>query len=397
MNIMIYEMNLRATCAGVAALFVTALFGATLTAQEDNLVPNSSFENSSLKKLKSYGQLEEFSENWFAGTESLLDLFAEGMKSEKVNIPNNLYGKQDASDGVCYAGLRAYSKDTRLFRNYYEVELTTALEKNQMYCVSFDVSLSDLSRYAVNGVGAVLSDRKVEQGNKGLIVRDMDVKHHGNKVMSLYDGWETICGTTIGTGEEEYLMIGGFETDRDITVEKIKRPSGISGAQLNHAYYYLDNVKVFPISAKSQCACTRADEVRTDLVYGSSVVLSESMTAEDIISVSAVYYAFLKRNPTGAGQTTISQLAVMLKENPSWKLRVIGHADADEFNEGKINPRYRELGAKRADIVIAKFGDFGIGASRLVTDSREDLDPASTRDTDISRAQNRRVTFEIIR
>jgi outer membrane protein OmpA-like peptidoglycan-associated protein len=394
---MIYEMNLRAACAGVIAVFVASSFGVSLTAQEDNLVPNSSFENSNLKKLKGYGQLEEFSENWFAGTESLLDLFAEGMKSEKVNIPNNLYGKQDASEGVCYAGLRAYSKDTRMFRNYYEVELMTALEKNQMYCVSFDISLSDLSRYAVNGIGAVLSDRKVEQGNQGIIVRDMDVKHHGNKVMSLYDGWETICGTTIGTGEEEYLMIGGFEKDGDMTVEKIKRPSGISGAQLNHAYYYLDNVKVFPISAKSQCACTRADEVRTDLVYGSSVVLSESMSAEDIIGVSAVYYAFLKRNPTGTGQATISQLADMLKENPSWKLRIIGHADEDEFNEGKINPRYRELGAKRAAIVVTKFGDFGIAASRLVTDSREDLDPASTRDTDISRAQNRRVTFEIIR
>jgi outer membrane protein OmpA-like peptidoglycan-associated protein len=46
---------------------------------------------------------------------------------------------------------------------------------------------------------------------------------------------------------------------------------------------------------------------------------------------------------------------------------------------------------------VTKFGDFGIAASRLVTDSRENLDPASTRDTDISRAQNRRVTFEIIR
>jgi outer membrane protein OmpA-like peptidoglycan-associated protein len=397
MKIMINTMKLRTLCAGMAALFVASFFGAALTAQEDNLVPNSSFENSDLEKLKSYGQLEEFSENWFSGTESPLDLFADGMKSEKVNIPNNLYGKQEAADGVCYAGLRAYSKDPRLFRNYYEVELISALEKNQMYCVSFDVSLSDLSRYAVNGVGAVLSDRKVEQGNTGLIVRDMDVKHHGNKVMSLYDGWETICGTTIGTGQEEYLMIGGFQTDGDMTVEKIKRPSGVSGAQLNHAYYYLDNIKVFPISAKSQCACTRADEVRTDLVYGSSVVLNESMSAEEIISVSAVYYAFLKRNPTGTGQATIAQLAEMLKSNPSWKLRVIGHADEDEFDEGKINPRYRELGAKRADIVVTKFADFGIAASRLVTDSRENLDPASTRDTDISRAQNRRVTFEIIR
>lgn len=391
MNNMNTTLKLRTLCAAMATLF-----GAALIAQEDNLVPNSSFENSNLKKLKSYGQLEEFSENWFGGTEALLDLYAEGMKSEKVNIPNNLYGRQEAADGVCYAGVRAYSKDKRLTRNYYEVELMSAMEKNQMYCVSFDISLSDLSRYAVNGIGAVISDRKVDQGNLGLMERDMDVKHHSNKVMSLYDGWETICGTTIGTGEEEYLIIGGFEKDTDMDVEKIKRPSGISGAQFNHAYYYLDNVKVFPISAKSQCACTRADEVRTDLVYGSSVVLNESMSAQDIVSVSAIYYAFLKRNPTGTGQATIAQLADMLKDNPSWKLRVIGHADEDEFNEGKINPRYRELGAKRADIVIAKFGDFGIDASRLVADSREDLDPASTRDTDISRAQNRRVTFEII-
>ena len=389
---MITTMKLRALCLGMATLI-----GTLGMAQDDNLVPNGSFENSNLKKLKSYGQLEEYTENWFSGTETLLDLYAEGMKSEKVNIPNNLYGKQEASDGVCFAGLRAYSKDKRMTRNYYEVELTTALEKNQMYCVSFDISLSDKSRYAVNGIGAVLSDRKVEQGNTGLINRDMDIKHHSNKVMSLYDGWETICGTTIGTGEEEYLIIGGFEKDNKIEVEKVKRPSGMTGSQSSHAYYYLDNVKVFPVSAKSQCACTRANEARTDLVYGSSVVLNESMSAEEIVSVSAIYYAFLKRNPTGTGQSTISKLAEILKENASWKLRVIGHADEDEFNEGKINPRYRNLGAKRADIVVAKFADFGIDASRLISDSREDLDPASTRDTEISRAQNRRVTFEIIR
>jgi outer membrane protein OmpA-like peptidoglycan-associated protein len=392
MKNMITTMKLRTLFAAVATLI-----GAGLIAQEDNLVPNSSFENSILKKLKNYGELEEYSENWFGATETLLDLYAEGVKSEKIRIPNNLYGKQKASDGVCYAGLRVYSKDTRLARNYYEVELTTSLEKNQMYCVSFDISLSDRSRYAVNGIGAVLSDRKVEQGNTGLIVRDMDVMHHANKVMSLYDGWETICGTTIGTGEEEYLIIGGFEKDNELEVEKIKRPSGMTGSQFNHAYYFLDNVKVFPVSAKSQCACTRANEVRTDLVYGSSVVLNESMSAEEIVSISSVYYAFLKRNPTGAGQSTISKLAEILKENASWKLRVVGHADEDEFNEGKINPRYRDLGAKRADIVVTKFGEFGIDSSRLITDSREDLDPASTRDTEISRAQNRRVTFEVIR
>jgi outer membrane protein OmpA-like peptidoglycan-associated protein len=364
------------------------------TAQEDNLVPNGSFENSDLRKLKKLGELELYSEDWFRATEVMLDLYAEGMKSEKVNIPNNEYGEQGASDGVCYAGLRAYSKDPKLNRTYYEVELTTEMEKNQLYCVSFDISLSDLSRYAVNGVGAVLSDRKVEQGNTGLLVRTPDVVHKTDKVMSLIDGWETVCGTYIGTGQEEYIIIGGFHSDKDIEEEKVKKPSSIPGSQVGHAYYFLDNVKITPIEAKSQCACSAADEVRTDLVFGEAAPGPDAAPA-DVVAGSAVYYAFLKRRPTGAGEMTISRLADLMKENPSWKLRVIGHTDTDEFNEGKINPRYRELGYKRAEEVVKKFGELGLAADRFIVDSREETDPASTRDSDISRAKNRRVVFEL--
>jgi outer membrane protein OmpA-like peptidoglycan-associated protein len=313
-----------------------------------------------------------------------------------VNIPDNIYGTQDASDGVCYAGLRAYSKDPKVKRTYYEVELTTEMEKNQLYCVSFDISLSDLSRYAVNGIGAVLSDRKVEQGNTGLLVRQPDILHKTDKVMSLVDGWETVCGTHIGTGEEEYIIIGGFHTDKDIEDEKVKKPSNVPGTQVGHAYYYLDNVKVTPIEAKSQCACSAADEVCTDLVFGAAAPGPDA-SADEVVAGSAVYYAFLKRRPTGAGEMAIKRLADLLKDNPSWKLRVIGHTDTDEFNEGKINPRYRELGYKRAEEVVKKFGEFGIAADRFIADSMEADDPASTRDSDISRAKNRRVVFEMVK
>ena len=78
-------------------------------------------------------------------------------------------------------------------------------------------------------------------------------------------------------------------------------------------------------------------------------------------------------------------------------MRNIGHADEDGFNEGKINHRYRGLGEKRADQVVAKFAEMGIDGSRLEVEAMENSDPASTRDTDISRAQNRRVTFELIK
>ena len=117
----------------------------------------------------------------------------------------------------------------------------------------------------------------------------------------------------------------------------------------------------------------------------------------DVISASRVYYAFLKRRPTGAGEMVISRLASILKDNPSWKLKVIGHTDTDESNEGKINPRYRELGLKRAQEVVKKFAEMGLGADRFVVDSMEETDPASTRDSDISRAKNRRVVFELMK
>lgn len=79
------------------------------------------------------------------------------------------------------------------------------------------------------------------------------------------------------------------------------------------------------------------------------------------------------------------------------RVRIIGHADDDEFNEGKINARYKDLGEKRAEYVMRLMTEQGIGADRLEVEARENTDPASTRDTDISRAQNRRVTFEVIR
>ena len=155
-------------------------------------------------------------------------------------------------------------------------------------------------------------------------------------------------------------------------------------------------MKVTPIEAKSQCACSAADEVRTDLVFGAAAPGPDA-SADEVVAGSAVYYAFLKRRPTGAGEMAIKRLADLLKDNPSWKLRVIGHTDTDEFNEGKINPRYRELGYKRAEEVVKKFGEFGIAADRFIADSMEADDPASTRDSDISRAKNRRVVFELVK
>ena len=144
---------------------------AEVQAQDENLVPNGSFENGDVKRLKAYGQLEETTTDWFPYTDAPLDLFSTDVKSDKVAVPGNSYGYEDASDGNRYGGFRAYSKSPKLARTYFQVRLSENLEQNQMYCVSFDISLSDLSKYAVNGIGAYFSDRKESQPNLGIVSR----------------------------------------------------------------------------------------------------------------------------------------------------------------------------------------------------------------------------------
>ena len=395
---MIFKID-TARLSRLAMVFMATLAFQGLQAQ--NLVPNASFEqvaeDTKEKDIKTFGLVNTVTNEWSGATDVSPDLFMVREKPSKVTAPCNDYGFQEPQDGDFYAGFRAYSKSPKLKRSYLQVQLTEKLEANQKYCVSFDLSLADLSRYAVPDIGAILSDRKIERGGTAPIVQKPDVQHKSNKTMVYMDGWETVCGTFTGTGEEEYLIIGCFGGDASIEEEKVKRPTGndcyAGKAQQAQAYYYIENVKVEAITALSECKCGAADERDMDLVYGSSSNLPEDASAKQRIEDAGIYYAFLKRMPTTAGKNTIAEVVAMLNDNPNMNLEIVGHCDDDEFLEGKINVRYKGIGKKRAGQVKRLIEAAGIAPERITVSGRENTDPASTRDSEIARAQNRRVTF----
>ena len=76
-------------------------------------------------------------------------------------------------------------------------------------------------------------------------------------------------------------------------------------------------------------------------------------------------------------------------------INIIGHSDDDERSEGAVNPRYKRIGKNRADQVRRLIEAEGIAPARITVTDMSNMDPANTRDSEISRAQNRRVTFEI--
>ncbi len=53
------------------------------------------------------------------------------------------------------------------------------------------------------------------------------------------------------------------------------------------------------------------------------------------------------------------------------------------------------IGKNRADQIRRMLAAEGVLSTQISVSDMGNMDPASTRDNDISRAQNRRVTFEI--
>jgi outer membrane protein OmpA-like peptidoglycan-associated protein len=69
--------------------------------------------------------------------------------------------------------------------------------------------------------------------------------------------------------------------------------------------------------------------------------------------------------------------------------------DDNEFNEAKLNEKYKDLALKRAQNVVDFLVDEGLSRSRFGTLNKENKEPANTRPTPMSIAQNRRVEFVV--
>jgi hypothetical protein len=191
--------------------------------EPENLVTDPSFEVTDVKTLKAYNQLTTFLKTWMSPNETSADLYNNMVKSTKVSIPKNDLGTEEAFEGSSYAGFRAFTKDPKRTRTYLQGKLKKRLEKDKLYCVRFNVSLADLSKFGVNNVGIFLSDRKIQNAHDNALTFQPQITEKTNKPIVTMEGWETICGTFVGTGKEEYFVIGCFGLEDNLKLEKVKK------------------------------------------------------------------------------------------------------------------------------------------------------------------------------
>ncbi|MGB0884951.1 MAG: thrombospondin type 3 repeat-containing protein [Chitinophagales bacterium] len=89
--------------------------------------------------------------------------------------------------------------------------------------------------------------------------------------------------------------------------------------------------------------------------------------------------------------SSLQNLATILKENPSFKLRIKGHTDSVGSESSNLN-----LSRSRANAVKIYLNQYEISASRFIIEAYGESMPTATNDTAEGREKNRRVEMEIV-
>lgn len=208
-------------------LVAHALMIQNISAQ--NLVPNPSFEL--LTDNPEYGP---------TGVNSSVDWFVLGFTTEffhrsyaaVASVPANQRGFQEPYMGDGYAGMIVYPLDAREF---LAVQLTAPLEPGEVYTLSFQVCLSERSKFRTDDFGAMLLHNRPEQDSLSRYY--YTVKNLEGRVLSDTSGWMEIRGQYLAEGGEEYLLIGNLYDQARTTFEE----TGVENAS-SWAYYYVDQV-----------------------------------------------------------------------------------------------------------------------------------------------------------
>jgi hypothetical protein len=223
------------------------LFNKSMSAQ--NLIPNSSFEESSdcpnnadqLSYLIGWSNPSKSSPDFYSGC------FGDSIsKKTIVGVPCNFNGCKAPHTGNAYVGLVLSSSDPK-YREYIQTKFKSKLELGKQYEYSLWLSLADSSNYQTNGLGLCFSSNgNLGTGNVydgGIILSSQNSTSWNElKDSKKNKDWIQVKGIYTSLGNEEYLTIGIFKDDNiKLKIKKIKKAEK---QHMSYAYYYIDDIEL---------------------------------------------------------------------------------------------------------------------------------------------------------
>lgn len=349
-----------------------------------NLVLNPSFEQTN-DCIGIIGYIGENINYWSTPTSATTDFFS-SCKKGQTGVPENFEGVQNAQSGNNYVGfgmLRGYSME------YIQGQLAKTLTKGQKYNVSFYVSLSEQSNYAVNGFDFLFVDNELDANILDELnpkkLNELKVKEYSFHSIKSSDflndkqNWVQVSKQIIATGNEKFIIIGDFaKYSKTEKIKVAKKPR-----KQIFSYYYLDNVSVESIDLKEEKV--KVDNSTFNELETEKIELNKDYTFENIVfNTNSIE---LSSN----AKTEIKSIYEFLEKKPNTQILISGHTDnigTSDFNQ--------ELSEKRAKSVAEYFVFLGLNKVRISANGYGNSNPISSNETDDGRNKNRRVSFKIV-
>ena len=367
----------------IKSIFVFALVIFTQAFCAQNLLENSSFEDKTYCPGNFNQQEIKTVKQWWQASQGTPDYF--NVCSEKVGIPNNMFGSQQAKEGEGYIGLVTYSKGSnRNYREYLQTKLTRPLVSGELVCIEMYISAADYCCYVTDGFGAIVSKNKIAHEKNGVISMPQSMSNPVLHMLDEASSWVLLSDVFTAIGGEEYLTIGNFKQDRDLKIIRRTEDMGAKGND-TWGYLYVDQVSVKGIKSKTECSCE--NEMIASLVVDPPLELSEY----NKIQLDAVLFDFDKDELTVQANIQLEEVYKLLRKNRAMYMEISGFTDivgSDGYN--------LDLSKRRAHQVIEHLKVKGIDELRLKMTFYGSKLPAAPNETDQGRAQNRRVEFQIL-
>ena len=343
-------------------------FGQQQRFEEQNLVPNPSFEIKS--GCPKFTESISLVAHWYRSNTYSADYFhrcAIPARRLYLGVPNNMFGYQEARTGDAYAGI-SFNNEA------LTVKLIRPLAKDSIYKVEFFVSLADSSDVATRYFGMYISDREPRYildtrmlVTSFILAHPPQIQNSRERYLNDKENWTSINGLYTAKGGEQFIAIGGFFAYNDSLVEKLKPKRTIKnlyrGWEDYLGYYYVDDVSVIPCGMNWQ----------TDINY----------------RLKYVYFDFDQIELVSESVDELNRLSAHLKKHPTYNISIKGHTDdfgSDEYND--------VLALNRAEAVVNWLINAGeIESERITYSGAGRREPIADNETELGRSLNRRVEF----
>jgi hypothetical protein len=215
---------------------ISLIFILSVSAKSQNLIPNNNFEYYT-NCPTNYDQLY-LTLPWQSASGGTPDYY--NSCSNFPNVPLCGGGFQNALSGNAFIGLYGYVKwpNTSNTREYAQVELIDSLKTGSWYCVSFYCNLADFSDYAINRLGAYISDTAIYRNDISYFPLTPQIENPASNFLSSKVNWMQISGLYQAHGGEKFVTIGNFYSDT--LTDTLKVPAGLNSL----SYYFIEDVSV---------------------------------------------------------------------------------------------------------------------------------------------------------